>query len=116
MVKKSNTKFCQNADEFFNTCNLNSIPVSIVSADIGDIIEEMLLQNINITFHNIKIISNFMKFDDKNNFTNFHRNNLVHVFNKNEALVSDKNHLKLIDSKTIILLFRDSEGKIQQVI
>jgi hypothetical protein len=110
MVKNSDCTFRKNAEEFFMLCNVKSIPVSIVSAGIGDIIEEMFIQNINISFSsNVKIISNFFEFNEKKDLVQFKRN-LIHVFNKNEALMLDKEHLKVINNRTNVVVLGDSEG------
>jgi cytosolic 5'-nucleotidase 3 len=110
MVKKSNATFRKNADIFFDYCNSKSIPLTIVSAGVGDIIEEMLIQNIqNASFDNVKIISNFFEYNENNHLIQL-KQNLIHVFNKNEALLEDKEHLKRINNRTNVLLMGDAEG------
>ena len=110
MVKKSNAIFRQNAELFFNYCNLKTVPISIVSAGVGDIIEEMLIQNINICLNHVKILSNFFEYNESNNLIQM-KSNLIHVFNKHEALANDKEHLEFINNRTNIILMGDAEGK-----
>ena len=39
------------------------------------------------------------------------KSNLIHVFNKHEALANDKEHLEFINNRTNIILMGDAEGK-----
>ena len=58
----------------------NNIPVIILSAGIGNTIEQFLKAN-NCYYNNIFIISNFIEFDEKGNMKKF-EGNLIHTLNK----------------------------------
>lgn len=48
----------------FESLNKNDVPLLIFSAGVGDILKEVLRQK-NLLFPNMKIIANFMQFDEK---------------------------------------------------
>ena len=55
---------------FFEAMYKNNIPVIILSAGIGNVIEGFLKEN-NCYFDNMKIISNFINFDNNGNINKF---------------------------------------------
>ena len=62
--------FRDNAKEFFEYMYKNNIPVIILSAGIGNVIEGFLKNN-NCYFDNIYIISNFIEFNENGNMNKF---------------------------------------------
>ena len=81
------------------------IPVIILSAGIGNVIEKVLRDN-NCFFKNTVIISNFIKFDQNGNMEEF-EDNIIHTLNK-----TMKNHLpeeiqKKVDNLEFALLLGD---------
>lgn len=95
--------------------NENCIPLSIVSAGIGDIIEEMFIQNRSLDFkanknENIKIIANFMNFEGDKMFNLEHK--MIHMYNKSDAILYDKDHLEVINERSNVIILGDSEGKL----
>ena len=80
-VKTSRLIFKEGAKEFLEYTFKNKIPVVILSAGIGNIIEEFLKKN-NCYFENIFLISNTFLFNDKNEAFKL-KNSLIHTMNKN---------------------------------
>lgn len=81
--------FCRDGSaEAFMKLRDQHIPLVIVSAGIGDIIE-LILERENLLTSNVTIVSNFLKFtENKINGTltiqGYKETQLVHIFNKNE--------------------------------
>ena len=89
--------------EFFELLDKNNIPLLILSAGIGNFIEEILKLNNKLT-KNIHIISNFLVFDKEDKAVSYTRP-LIHTFNKNEVEVKKFPYQKeIIDKKNVILL------------
>lgn len=78
-MENSKLQFRDGAKEFLKFLNTNNIPVIIISAGIGNIIEEFLKMN-DCYFDNIYIISNFIKFE--NNLMLKFSDNMIHSLNK----------------------------------
>lgn len=72
--------FRQGAKEFLNIMHKANIPVVILSAGIGNIIELFLKKN-NCFTDNIYIISNFIPFDENGNIKKY-TGKLIHTLNK----------------------------------
>ena len=79
-INNANLEFRGGAKEFLIEASKNNIPVIILSAGIGNVIEEFLKNN-NCYFENIFIISNFIEFNKNGDMLPF-KNNLVHTLNK----------------------------------
>lgn len=80
-IATSNLIFRKGAKEFFKNMNKNDIPVIILSAGIGNVIEQFLKEN-NCYFRNIFIISNFIEFDIYGKMKKFNKK-IIHTLNKN---------------------------------
>ena len=80
-VEEGKIIFRKGAKEFLiNTYNKN-IPVIILSAGIGNVIEEFLKQE-DCFFENIYIIGNFIEFDENGNSEKFDNKKMIHTLNK----------------------------------
>lgn len=80
-VEQSELIFRDGAREFLGKANEANVPVIILSAGIGNVIEEFLKLN-NCYYENIFIISNFMEFDKNGNIKEFDNSKMVHTMNK----------------------------------
>ena len=80
-VEKSRLVFRKGAKEFLNNAIKKDIPVIILSAGIGNVIEMFLKKN-DCLGKNFEIISNFLQFDDLGNIKPFD-GELIHTTNKN---------------------------------
>ena len=77
---ESKIKFRKGAKEFLEYLEKNNIPTIILSAGIGNVIEEFL-KFTNCNFKNITIISNFIDFDADNIMKKFNKT-MIHTMNK----------------------------------
>lgn len=101
--------FRDGAEEFFKNMNDRNIPVIIISAGIGNFIEQFLIKN-DCYFDNIYIISNFIKFE--NGIAVGVCENVIHSLNKNEVALP-QNIKDLIKDRTNIILLGDSISDIK---
>lgn len=84
--------FRDGSTEAFNKLSRNKIPIIVLSAGIGDVVELILIHE-NLFTDNVSVVSNFLKMStDKNGLSKiegFRGNKLIHVFNKNEHAYID---------------------------
>lgn len=101
--------FRDGAKEFLESMKKRNIPVIIISAGIGNFIEQFLIKN-ECNFDNIYIVSNFIKFE--NGIAVGVCDNVIHSLNKNE--VSLPNNIKeIIQNRPNIILLGDSISDIK---
>ena len=104
--------FRDGAKEFLENMYKRNIPVIIISAGIGNFIEQFLIKN-NCMYSNIFIVSNFIKFKD-GIASGVINDNLIHSLNKNEvSLPSDIK--ELIKLRENIILLGDNISDIKMV-
>lgn len=94
-------EFRPGAREFIEFLHKNNIPLIIISAGIGNFIEEFLKHN-NCYFNNVFVSSNKINF--KNGIAVGVGKNIIHSLNKNEVSLPDNISLKLKNRKQVILL------------
>lgn len=101
-------------ESFFELLAARRVPVLILSAGIGDMIEYALEgKNLSQYNHvNVHIISNFFKYDEAGIVTGF-KGKMIHVFNKNEVVVKDTPHYANIAARGNVLLMGDSLGDLR---
>lgn len=75
-------EFRKDAKEFLEFLNKRKIPIIIISAEIGNFIEQFLIKN-NCNFDDIYIVSNFIKFENEVAVGIYE--NIMHYLNKNEV-------------------------------
>jgi len=109
IVKKSQTQLRDGCNWFFYTLERCDIPVMIFSAGLGNIVEEFIKQRCGV-YKNMKIVSNFMKFNISTNKLIGFQGKLIHVFNKNERVLIDTEYEKLIENRRNVILIGDSVG------
>ncbi len=93
--------FRKGAKEFLESLNRRNIHVMIISAGIGNFIEQFLIQN-HCNFPNIYIVANFIKFE--NNVAVGVSDNIIHSLNKNEVSYPIEVRDKLLGREHAILL------------
>lgn len=99
-------------EEFFEKLYNVRVPVIVFSAGLGDIVEAVLRYH-NALFDNVKVISNFLKYNG-NQLDGFKNDVLIHVYNKNEcALAND--YLKILQKRQNVLLMGDTIGDANMV-
>ncbi|MBQ8425517.1 MAG: haloacid dehalogenase-like hydrolase [Clostridia bacterium] len=97
--------------EFLEFLNLHNIPLIIISAGVGNVIEKFLMRN-NCLFDNIYIASNFIEFKD-GKFDKI-RDGLIHSLNKNEV-VFPNDILDKINARNNVVLIGDQTTDINMV-
>lgn len=105
-VHNSNLEFRDGVKEFFYNSFQENIPIIILSAGIGNVIEEFLKEE-SCYFNNINIISNFMEFDEKGQVKKFDNSKIIHTLNKSLIRKVKKELLEKIKNKTYKILIGD---------
>lgn len=85
------------AKSFLKQLHQNHVPVVIFSAGIGNVIENILQQE-DCNYDNIKIISNFIKFDENGDMLTF-SGTLIHTLNKNIDKLKNLNEKEQIEAR-----------------
>lgn len=97
IVEESDIMLKEGYENFFDKLQQYNIPVFIFSAGIGDVLEEVIRQA-GVYYPNVKVVSNFMDFDDNGLLRGF-KGELIHVFNKHDGSLKNTeyfNQLKTI--------------------
>lgn len=110
----SNIIFREGAKEFIQEAHKNNMPVIILSAGIGNVIEYFLKEN-NCYFENMYIISNFIEFDEIGNMKKFDNKKIIHTLNKTMIGHLPKKFEEKIKDKKYKLLFGDLIEDIKMV-
>ena len=100
-VRLGNMKYRNGAKEFLRKMNELNVPVIIVSAGIGNVIEEFLKLEEDL-YSNIKIISNFIVFEN-GEFKGI-AGEIIHALNKNVVKLDEDSKHNLENIKNILLL------------
>ncbi|XP_045924574.1 7-methylguanosine phosphate-specific 5'-nucleotidase-like isoform X1 [Micropterus dolomieu] len=107
-VKESSAMLRGGYKVFFDRLAEQQVPLLIFSAGVGDVLEEVIRQN--LVFHpNVHIISNYMDFDQTGVLTAF-KGQLIHTYNKREGALSHAAGLTELQGRPNVLLLGDSLG------
>ena len=101
-VSKKMMTFRDGATDFLKTMYDKNIPIIVISAGVGNIIEQFFFF-FNCNYPNIYICSNFLEYKD-GIIKGIRDNNLIHSLNKNEVILPENIKSKIIDRKNILLL------------
>jgi 5'-nucleotidase len=104
-------QFREGSKAFIEYLYKNNIPLIIVSAGIGNIIKEFLVNN-NCNYDNITIISNFIEFENGN--MKCISGGTIHALNKNITELPEETK-KLVENKEYIILLGDGLADIDMV-
>ncbi|VEL33276.1 unnamed protein product [Protopolystoma xenopodis] len=97
--------------EFLSILNHREVPVLIFSAGLGNVIE-LILERFKICHPNIRIVSNFMDFNQEGVLSGF-QEPLIHSYNKNAASISNTDFFTtMLMRRQSVLLLGDSIGDI----
>lgn len=105
-VRKSNLIFRDGAKEFLQKANKKNIPIIILSAGIGNVIEQFLKET-NCYSDNIYMISNFMEFDENEKIKKFDNSKMIHSLNKTMKGKLPDSYMEKIKNKTYKILIGD---------
>ena len=99
--------------DFFKILKQKKVPLLILSAALGDVIEKILkIQKVN--YSGLYTISNFFKFDKKGNVLGY-KGKIVHSLNKNEFEIKNEKFYKKIKQRKNIILLGDSLDDLKMV-
>lgn len=99
-------------EEIFEKLHNEHVPIVVFSAGLGDMVEAVLRYH-NALYDNVKIISNFLKYNG-NHLDGFKNDVLIHAYNKNKCAL-EKDYLKVLGEKKNILLMGDTIGDADMV-
>lgn len=94
--------FRKGAIDFLKTMYNKNIPIIVISAGVGNIIEQFLIKN-NCNYPNIYICSNFLEYEN-GIVKSVRDNNLIHPLNKNEVFLPENIKSKIENRSNILLL------------
>ncbi|XP_068907594.1 7-methylguanosine phosphate-specific 5'-nucleotidase isoform X2 [Tenebrio molitor] len=107
-VTKLATSLRDGTKELFQTLLNNDVPVLIFSAGLGNTVISVL-KHYDVYLPNIKVISNFLKYDDNGTIQGF-QGPLIHVLNKNEFAIKNSDYYDLVKNRNNVILLGDSLG------
>ena len=113
IIKKKKIILRYGAGEFFDLLNKKKVPILILSAALGDFIEELLKSEKRL-YKNIHVISNFFSFERNGNVTGY-KGKIVHCLNKSEMQIEQTPHYKKISKRKNIILLGDSTDDLDMV-
>ncbi|XP_015261221.1 PREDICTED: cytosolic 5'-nucleotidase 3A isoform X2 [Gekko japonicus] len=108
IVRESDVMLKEGYENFFDKLHEHNIPVFIFSAGIGDILEEVIHQA-GVYHPNIKVVSNFMDFDENGVLKGF-KGEVIHVYNKHDGALKNTEYFKQLKENSNIILLGDSQG------
>lgn len=111
IVRESTAYLRDGCGWFFEQLHKHEIPVLIFSAGLGDIIHEVI-QHQAVLYDNIKIVSNFLEFDESGKVVGF-VGDMIHVYNKNEHAIHSSDYFENIKHRENLLLLGDSLGDLR---
>ncbi len=104
-IHNSKIVFREGVKELLFQLYKQNIPVIILSAGIGNVIQEVLKDR-NCYYENITIISNFIQFNEKGEMVKF-SNHMIHSLNKNIDKVENPNIKEMIKNKEYRIVIGD---------
>ncbi|XP_028673368.1 cytosolic 5'-nucleotidase 3 isoform X2 [Erpetoichthys calabaricus] len=108
VVRESDVSLREGYEMFFDKLHHHNIPVFIFSAGLGDILEEIIRQA-GVYHPNIKVVSNFMDFDENGVLRGF-KGELIHVYNKHDGALKNTDYFRQLKDNCNIILLGDSLG------
>uniref|UniRef100_A0AAQ5Y615 5'-nucleotidase n=1 Tax=Amphiprion ocellaris TaxID=80972 RepID=A0AAQ5Y615_AMPOC len=108
VVRESDAALREGFEQFFDHLQQHNVPVFIFSAGLGDVLEEIIRQA-GVYHSNVKVVSNFMDFDDNGVLKGF-KGELIHVYNKHDGALRNTEYFKQLREYCNIILMGDSLG------
>ncbi|KAM9309235.1 cytosolic 5'-nucleotidase 3 isoform 1-T1 [Pholidichthys leucotaenia] len=108
VVRESDVALRDGFEQFFDRLHQHNVPVFIFSAGLGDVLEEIINQA-GVYHANVKVVSNFMDFDDNGVLKGF-KGELIHVYNKHDGALKNTEYFKQLKEYSNIILLGDSMG------
>lgn len=107
LAKEYKESFRDNAKNMFKTLYDKNIPCLVFSAGCGNSVDAML-EAADVKYPNVKTISNFLKIT--NGLVDGFVGDIIHVMNKNEAVIKDTEYYNLVRDRENVILMGDSLG------
>lgn len=108
MVADLSVHLRDGCDVLFESLYKHDVPLLIFSAGIGDVLKQVLHRN-NLLYPNVKIIANFMQFNEEKKLIGF-KNDLIHTFNKNQSSIENHEYFNNVKARNNVILLGDSLG------
>ncbi|KAF2361770.1 Pyrimidine 5'-nucleotidase eukaryotic [Trinorchestia longiramus] len=112
-VEQSNAQLRIGTGSMLAKLEACEVPVLVFSAGMGDILVH-ILDKFKLYSSNVKIVSNFFKYDEEDCVVGF-ENETIHMFNKNENVIHSSPYFKNISGRSNVILLGDSLGDIKMV-
>lgn len=113
IIKKDKIQLREGITDFFNILSNYKIPLLILSAGSGSIIEELLKSKGKLN-NDIHIISNFFVFNKMGKVIGY-RNKIIHTFNKKEVEIKNSSYYNEIKQRKNVILLGDVIADIDMV-
>ncbi|KAF5308276.1 hypothetical protein FQR65_LT06269 [Abscondita terminalis] len=94
--------------DLFKDLHAANVPVLVFSAGLGNSVLAVL-KHFNVYLPNVKIISNFLKYNDEGVIEGFN-GPTIHVLNKNEYALQGTQYYDLVQNRGNVILMGDSLG------
>lgn len=107
MIKDESLEIREGFEELFEEIKNKKIPMIIMSASIGDIIEEFFKQK-GLLEKEMHIVSNFLTYNKEGKFTGI-MEPIIHSMNKRETIIKNFPFYKEISGRKNVLLIGDSQ-------
>ncbi|CAG5078434.1 Similar to cN-IIIB: 7-methylguanosine phosphate-specific 5'-nucleotidase (Drosophila melanogaster) [Cotesia congregata] len=108
VVKIHGTDVRDRTKELIDRLNAAKVPVLVFSAGLGDVVEAILKLH-DVFLNNVKVVSNFLNYKD-GKINGFKNDQLIHVFNKNENVITDKEYYNSLKGRKNVVLMGDMTG------
>jgi len=106
-VNECNLAFRDKVFDFMTVLHKHNIPMLIFSAGLGNVIE-LLLERYEVCFDNVRVVSNFMDFNDEGLLIGF-QEPIIHSFNKTVASIANSDYnQKILSKRRNVILLGDS--------
>ncbi|KAK9688597.1 Pyrimidine 5prime-nucleotidase (UMPH-1) [Popillia japonica] len=109
VVKNIQPPLRDGCSEFFNNATKENVPILIFSAGLGQTVMSVLKYH-GILSENVKVVANFLKYDENGVIQGFRDNIIINVFNKNESVLSGTEYYQTIKDRTNAIVAGDSLG------
>ena len=113
IVSQGAIRFRENTMEFIDCLHEKNIPLVIMSAGLGDMIEECLRQAGRL-YENVHVIANLFEFDAKGNAIQV-KEPIIHSLNKHETAIQAFPFFEAVQERRNVLLLGDGLGDLGMV-
>ncbi|GJQ84706.1 hypothetical protein Trydic_g21113 [Trypoxylus dichotomus] len=109
VVKEIKPPLRDDCIEFFRNAAKQMVPILVFSAGLGQTVVSVLKYH-GILDDNVKVVANFLKYDEDGVIQGFRDSIIINVFNKNESVLCGTEYYKTIKDRTNAIVVGDSLG------